>query len=63
MKSQKLTGRHYFKRNWLGFLILYIEVEETKTDGDLVSTHEYVHTYFRKANEEDLIDNQFIVAK
>lgn len=51
MKQRKLTGRHYFKRNWLGYLILYVEVEEIYTDGGINT----IQKVFIKANEQDLI--------
>lgn len=66
MIKKRLTGRSYFKRNWLGALILFIEEEITQNDtnaGMSSTSHTIVSTRFREATEEDLIDfNMVLVA-
>ena len=42
MKAE-LTGRYLHKRNWLGEMVLWVEVKSNET-------------YFRKATEVDLLE-------
>lgn len=57
--KEELTGRYFFKRNWLGFLILHVEVLKIYQD----KSSETQLTSYRKASEIDLMDLEILKKK